>query len=212
MEDTNNEKIPRKEREKLARRAEILAAARKIFAEKGLHETTLDEIAEKAELAKGTLYGYFENKDDLFFSVLGEAVHNVEDAINQAANSKQPPAEKITGMIKTMLTLFEENIDLMQLMTRNQPGMLMDKMREKMQIPFRNLIKSVSGVLQQGIDQGVFIKTDAEKAASAFFNLIHGNAMGSFWQQRKICNKDDLQFLTSFYLNALTAGKQKGNK
>lgn len=212
MKENNEEKLPRKEREKLARRTEILHAARVMFAEKGLHETTLDEIAEKAELAKGTLYGYFENKEDLFFSVLEETIHNLENVIKETSNSELPPPEKISIMIKNILHLFEENVDLMQLMTRNQPGVLMHKMQEKMKVHFRNLIKSVSGVLQEGIWQGFFDKIDTEKAAAAFFNLIHGNAMNSFWQQRKINNKEDLKFLTNFYLNGISNCALKGKK
>lgn len=204
MDKIISDKTPRKEREKLARRSEILAAARNIFAEKGLHETTLDEIAEKAELAKGTLYGYFENKEDLFFSVLEETIHNLEKVIKETSSSELSPPDKISVMIKNILRLFEENVDLMQLMTRNQPGLLMHKMQDKMKVHFRNLIKSVSGVLQDGIQNGSFGKIDTEKSAAAFFNLIHGNAMSSFWQQRKINNKEDLTFLTNFFLNGIS--------
>ncbi len=206
------EKMPRKEREKLARRSEILAAARKIFAEKGLHESTLDEIAIRAELAKGTIYGYFENKDDLFFSVLEEAIGNLENAVKETCKKDLPPPGKISELVKTMLCLFEENVDLMQLMTRNQPGVLMHKMQEKMQKNFKNLIKLVSGVLQDGVRQGLFGKIDTEKAAAAFFNLIHGNAMSSFWMKRKIYNKEDLKFITNFYLHGISNYDTKGKK
>lgn len=204
------DKSPRKEREKLARRSEILTAARKIFAEKGLHETTLDEIAVKAELAKGTIYGHFENKDDLFFSVLEEAIGNLENVVQKTCQSDLPPPRKISELVKTMLCLFEENVDLMQLMTRNQPGVLMHQMQEKMQENFKNLIKLVSVVLQDGIRQDLFGKIDTEKASAAFFNLIHGNAMSSFWQQRKINNKEDLKFLTNFYLSGISNCALKG--
>ncbi|MBU1356366.1 MAG: TetR/AcrR family transcriptional regulator [Candidatus Edwardsbacteria bacterium] len=206
------EKMPRKEREKLARRSEILKAARRIFAEKGLHETTLDEIAVKAELAKGTIYGHFENKDDLFFSVLEEAIGNLENVVQKTCQSDLPPPIKISELVKNMLCLFEENVDLMQLMTRNQPGVLMHQMQEKMQKNFKNLIKLVSGVLQDGIRQGLFGKIDTEKAAAAFFNLIHGNAMSSFWHQRKVNNKEDLKFLTNLYLNGISNCALKGKK
>jgi AcrR family transcriptional regulator len=212
MKKIITDKVSRKEREKLARRSEILKAARRIFAEKGLHETTLDDIAVKAELAKGTIYGYFENKDDLFFSVLEEAIGNLENVVQKTCQSDLPPQEKMLNLVKTMLSLFEKNEDLMQLMTRNQPGQLMHKMQEKMQNHFKNLIKSVSGVLQEGIRQGLFGKIDTEKAAAAFFNLIHGNAMSSFWNKRKIYNKEDLEFMANFYLHGISVYDEKEKK
>ncbi|MEO8168159.1 MAG: helix-turn-helix domain-containing protein, partial [bacterium] len=57
--------IERKEREKEHRREDIIAAAQKIFFEKGLPSATMDEIAEAAELSKGTLYLYYKSKEDL---------------------------------------------------------------------------------------------------------------------------------------------------
>ncbi len=61
-----DESLPRKERERLMRRSEILAAAFNVFGEKGFDRATLDEIAERAEFGKGTLYNYFSSKEDLF--------------------------------------------------------------------------------------------------------------------------------------------------
>jgi TetR/AcrR family transcriptional regulator len=59
----------RKEREKEARRDEIVKAAEMVFREKGLADSTMDDIASAAELSKGTLYLYYKNKEDLFAAV-----------------------------------------------------------------------------------------------------------------------------------------------
>ena len=59
----------RKEREKEKRRNRILDAAERIIFSKGIERATMDEIADKAELSKGTLYLYFKNKTDLYFSI-----------------------------------------------------------------------------------------------------------------------------------------------
>ena len=56
----------RKERERLFKKQEILDAAIKIFAKKGFKATTLDEIAEKSEFGKGTIYNYFSNKEEIY--------------------------------------------------------------------------------------------------------------------------------------------------
>lgn len=55
----------RKEREREHRREDILDAAQHVFFEKGLPTATMDEIAEIAELSKGTLYLYYKSKEDL---------------------------------------------------------------------------------------------------------------------------------------------------
>ena len=54
------------EQQKSQRRDEIIAAAKKVFARKGFHDTTIADIAKEAELAYGSVYWYFDSKDDLF--------------------------------------------------------------------------------------------------------------------------------------------------
>ena len=55
-----------------ARRAQILKAATRIFAQKGFHRATIKEIAREAGLADGTIYLYFENKNALMLTLLHE--------------------------------------------------------------------------------------------------------------------------------------------
>jgi len=60
----------RRQRRAAARRAEILDAAAHLFAEKGFHRTTTHDIAAAADVSEGTLYNYFENKDDILFGIM----------------------------------------------------------------------------------------------------------------------------------------------
>jgi len=74
----------RKTRRAAARLEQILDAAALLFARRGFHRTTTREIAEAAEVAEGTLYNYFSNKDDLLFGILArleersDAHHQIE--------------------------------------------------------------------------------------------------------------------------------------
>lgn len=61
--------LSRKEREKAARRELILNAAEEIIQRRGFKSATMDEIAEKAEVAKGTLYLYFKNKTSIYIAI-----------------------------------------------------------------------------------------------------------------------------------------------
>ncbi|OGO31115.1 MAG: hypothetical protein A2Z16_15685 [Chloroflexi bacterium RBG_16_54_18] len=60
----------RRQRRAAARRAVILDAAANLFAEKGFHRTTTRDIAAAADVSEGTLYNYFENKDDILFGIM----------------------------------------------------------------------------------------------------------------------------------------------
>ena len=67
-----DQKLPRREREKLRQRREMLAAALDLFSQKGYHNVSMQEIAEKAEFAIGTLYKFFQSKEDLYKTMVLE--------------------------------------------------------------------------------------------------------------------------------------------
>lgn len=80
----------RRERERTARREAILDAAQELIATEGYHGLRMDAVAETAELSKGTLYLYFENKDALCAAVATRLIDAfipfIERAVNEAAN------------------------------------------------------------------------------------------------------------------------------
>ena len=75
-EHTTQATLTRREREKLARQQDIVNAALELFAAKGFRDTTLDEIAQKAEFGKGTLYNYFASKEDIFHAIIDQAIND----------------------------------------------------------------------------------------------------------------------------------------
>ena len=82
MFDSPDGSLSRRERERRMRRRAMLDAARAVFAEKGYAQATLDEIAERAEFGKGTLYNYFEDgKEGLLFAVFEDVFGEIEDLI-----------------------------------------------------------------------------------------------------------------------------------
>ncbi len=197
------ENIPRKERERLVKRQEILKAARQVFAQKGLHAATLDEIAEKAEFAKGTLYGYFQNKDDLFATMLEEEIIKFEKSLEQVFQEDLPATAKVEKVIKTMLLIFEQNVDFLQLLSKERPGMTSIPTAEKMMVHFRNLTTIVASMIKQGIKEGVFAVKDPVRTSAALFNLTHGSAMGSLLNKKKINDPEEVKFITGIFFDGI---------
>jgi len=197
------ENLPRKERERLVKRQEILKAARQVFAQKGLHAATLDEIADKAEFAKGTLYGYFQNKDDLFATMLEEEIINFEKRLEQVSQEDLPATAKVEKVIKTMLLIFEQNVDFLQLLSKERPGMTSIRTAENMMVHFRNLTTIVASMIKQGIKEGVFAVKDPVRTSAALFNLTHGSAMGSLLNRKKINDPEEVKFITGIFFDGI---------
>lgn len=87
--------VERREREKEYRRNEILNAAEKIFFSKGIQYATMDEVAEEAELSKGTLYIYFKSKEEIFGGICERAGLILREKFEKAYSENQKGIDKI---------------------------------------------------------------------------------------------------------------------
>src|SRR3989304_8141317 len=96
----------RKEREKEHRRDEILNAAQKVFFEKGLAVATMDEIAETAELSKGTLYLYYKCKEDLYLGVTMRGMQILYDKLAAVIARNEPVPHTIALLAQAFFEFF----------------------------------------------------------------------------------------------------------
>ena len=77
----------------------ILLAALELFAEQGYHNTSISQVAKKAEVAKGLIYNYFDKKEDLLEGILHQAMSIGED-IMEAMGAVEVPAERIRILVE----------------------------------------------------------------------------------------------------------------
>jgi TetR/AcrR family fatty acid metabolism transcriptional regulator len=99
----------RKEREREARREAILDAAARVFSRKSYHEATLEEIATEAELAKGTLYNYYPDKQNIFASLMGRGHEQYQQQLNRIIDESKTLQEFIRWQIETSLEILADN-------------------------------------------------------------------------------------------------------
>ncbi len=95
--------------------AEILEAARKVFAKKGFDQTTVEDIAAAAGVAKGTLYLYFRSKREIYFEALKEGLLALHAESDRRMGSCTTAAEKIRAFISTRDKYCEENSDFFRI-------------------------------------------------------------------------------------------------
>ena len=105
------EPISRKVREREGHRREIIVVAERIFAEKGYHATTIEEIAKEAEFAVGTLYNLFKGKDELYARVIENFVQQFMADFEEKVVSEDNPEKAIGALIGLRLTHFDEHRD-----------------------------------------------------------------------------------------------------
>ena len=161
------------------KRQQILDAAYTIFSRKGFHKATVDEIITLADTGKGTVYNYFTNKEQLFYTLVTERSIPFENALAAEANSPKPILTKIENMIRIFLRFYLDNGGLWRVLMHEMRGFgserhakLSLEQREKHQNSFRNTINILQDVLEEGIRIGTLKECDAKKAAYALFSVI----------------------------------------
>jgi TetR/AcrR family transcriptional regulator len=99
----------RKEREKLKRRIDIIDAAEKVFFRKGFESTTMDEVADEAELSKGTLYLYFRSKEDLQFAIFMRGLDILLDKMRKSLSEKDNGYQGLRKLAASFIRFSEEH-------------------------------------------------------------------------------------------------------
>jgi len=106
----------RKERERIAREGEVLAAAEKLFSTKGYENTTMDEIAKESEFTKKTVYQYFICKENLYYAVTLNGVKIMLSYIEEEVDAGKNGFEKLAGARRGLyryVSQYPENYRLM---------------------------------------------------------------------------------------------------
>jgi TetR/AcrR family fatty acid metabolism transcriptional regulator len=91
------------------KRKRIMQAALRIFSQKGYSPTALDEIAQEAGIAKGTLYLYFKDKEDLICSTLISVLDDIKERMMERISEDMDPVETLGEIARALFEYFSEN-------------------------------------------------------------------------------------------------------
>jgi TetR/AcrR family fatty acid metabolism transcriptional regulator len=182
----------------------IIAAATKIFSQKGFFKAKVSEIAKEAGIADGTVYIYFKHKDDILISLFEEKMQEVLDNMKEQIDQETDPLKKIERFALVHLQLIEDHKDIAEIIQveLRQSSMFMKNYRNTKFFDYLNII---STIIQEGKEKGV-IREDIIPgiAKRAFFGAL--DEMSRFWVLSKK-PKYDIQTasrqITNFFIHGI---------
>src|SRR5262249_4313819 len=135
------------------KRARILDAAVRVFAEKGFYGAKVAEIAREAGVADGTIYLYFKSKDDLLISLFEDRMERINHALRGELGSLSSAEAKLRRFIEMHLGLCEEHRPLVEVLTveLRQSAKFM---REYKNPRFAEFLKIIAGIVEEGQRSG----------------------------------------------------------
>ena len=177
-----NGKLPRRERERLMRRREIMEAAQAVFAEKGYTHATLDEIAQRAEYGKGTLYNYFEGgKEDILFAIFDEIYDDlcrlIQHAFSPETTQGRPFREAFHDLVIAWIAFFIERQELFMILVKEAYRMVFDDdpgRASYFQMHSQRLVNALAPALEAAMQTGELRPLPAHAVA----HMILGNLKG----------------------------------
>lgn len=170
------QKLSRKRKEYLTRRADILSAAEKVFAAKGFYGSSMDEIARRAEFGTGSLYKYFKGKKDLYFSLIDEKVGEITSLVRAELGKDLSPMDKIELVLRLQLDFMQRNRDFFKIYIseRNRfEWTIKDDLGKGVHEKFLAYIGDLEEVMRDGIEKGQFKEMDPRDMAHAFVGIVN---------------------------------------
>jgi TetR/AcrR family transcriptional regulator len=148
----------------------IFEAAIKSFSRRGYHKTTMDEIAETAGVAKGTLYYHFKSKEEIFTFIIDEGVKVIENEIKDRTDYLDNPVDRLRMVCQVQLELVIKYLEFFKTVFSQIWG------DEERQNQLRGVVvryyKLIEGYIREAADEGIVAKTNIEIIAFNFFGVM----------------------------------------
>ena len=170
------ENLPRRDREKLRQRGEILDAALRLFSEKGYHNVSMHEIAKEAEFGIGTLYKFFHNKEELYKALIMEMAEKYHHALMQVLEQERNPLQAINRYIAVRRELFFDSLPVMRLYfaeTRGASFNIKAGLDQDILKLYDEGIGLLASIFEKGIKDHVFRSLDPYYMALALDGTIN---------------------------------------
>jgi len=180
---------PRRAEHKAACRARILESARLVFFRDGFAAANLDEVAERAEVAKGTLYRYFESKAELYVAVLTHNGRAFEEKLRATVSPELEPLEQIRRTASFYFKHWTQNREYFAIFwaLENQEliGELPEGVVEEVTKLWEACLRILADVIARGVKEGHFAACDPWEVANVLWTLANGLLQTDYAATRK---------------------------
>jgi AcrR family transcriptional regulator len=169
---------PRRGERREQQRQRILEAARVVFFRDGFMPANLDEVAQRAGVAKGTLYRYFENKAELYVAVLSENGDAFERKMRETLVPDLDAGEQLRRLSRFYVQHWTAHREYFQIFwaleNESVIGVLPDAVVAQVTALWGKCLRLLADVLERGAREGRFRAHDSWQVANVLWTLVNG--------------------------------------
>jgi len=201
-----NKKLPRRERERLRHRTEILAVSLSLFSEKGYHNVSMHDIAEKAEFAIGTLYKFFKNKEDLYKALVIAKADEYHRILSNVLSEKNDVQTTLKDYITAKAKIFADSVATLRLYfaeTRGASFNIKAGLDQDIRKLYDKLVKQLTSVLERGIRSKVLRELNPYYIAVALEGLTNSFLFCWLEDPERHPYEANVPIITDMFLNGV---------
>ena len=187
---------------------EIIAkAAISCFAKQGLTNTSIQEIANEANVSKSLVFYYYKNKENLFINLVQkQQIKNLEK-LKEIINKTNDPLEQFSDIIENMLSSLKEkeHLDVLKIVHSEFIKNPFNQIKNELENHVHEMINLISSVIDKGIEKGYFRKINSKLVTINIFSFMFFIAI-SLSQVQESNNKKQSRMIP---IQRIAASKKK---
>ncbi|MFH1688040.1 MAG: TetR/AcrR family transcriptional regulator [bacterium] len=155
LEKPVDKKRSRQQRRFSRTRGKILEAARSVFAEKGLAAATIDEIAERADVGRGSVYYHFENKDELISLIIGDILSGLSQRVEKNCVGHEDLGAVLDAIIGAHLNFFSSRWEDFVLFHQGRADMTLETSYEGIEKSYLKYLGSLERLIDEAMREEI---------------------------------------------------------
>ncbi len=173
----------------------ILDAARTVFSRKGYADTAVDDVAEEAGIAKGTLYLYFKSKECLYLSALASDIRKMSEQARREMERVEGLRDKLRAFLRVRLEFTKSHQHFLRIYLAEYGSMFVKAplSRETVQL-LRENMRYMTRVVEQAIANGEINAVPAGAVAGAIFDVSRGLIERRLLGWKEFQPEDEIEF------------------
>ena len=185
------------------RKQSICDAAMRVVARKGIASVTVQDIADEAGVAKGTVYIYFDSRDEILARTMDTATEKLVEKLAEACRSCRDFRDVLEQRVRTQLQHFEENRDFFRLyLAMAEP---FGERRLKKHPTYLAYLGQLERLVSAAIERGEIVRADVGRLAIAISSIVREIVLHRIIERDPPPLEDDVRFAVDFVMRGIAA-------
>ncbi|OCL27311.1 hypothetical protein U472_07565 [Orenia metallireducens] len=157
----------------ISKKDRIITAALKLFSENGYHKTTVSQIANQAEVAKGTVYWYFDSKKELFQAIILTGIQRLASKIENRIKEEDDIIEKIKLIVMIYLEFFDKGRQYFRMFQEGMLAVIDDNFKNKLMDFRTKQAEFIAKIIEQGKkEEKIRLDVDSKDMAYLLLTML----------------------------------------